>query len=342
MRPHRFADESAVARLARRVVTVPLYVVLGPALLLSLPFLLPLLALHDLVRRNRWSGVRSILALTHYCVGETLGLVASGALWLLGVVAPRRAAEWNFRLQCWWARWLFGGARRIFGLRVTLRGLDLVSNGPAIVLMRHASVIDTLLPAALLSSRTGLRLRYVLKRELLWDPCLDIVGQRLPNAFVRRGQGGSEAEIGRVRALARDLGPQDGVLVFPEGTRYTPKRRQQVIARFSESSEPKLVERARALQHVLPPRLGGVLALLEEAPDADVVVCTHTGFESVRSLADLWSGALVGRCIEVELWRLPAGAIPRQREDRVEWIYAQWERVDAWLESRTDAAEATS
>lgn len=336
------ADETSAARYARRAVTVPLYLLLGPALLLSLPFLLPLLALHDFVRRNRWSGVRSILALAHYAVGETLGLLASGALWLLGLVAPERATELRFRLQCWWARWLFGGARRLFGLQVSLRGLDLVASGPAIVLMRHASVLDTLLPAALLSSRTGLRLRYVLKRELLWDPCLDIVGQRLPNAFVRRGQGGSEAEIGRVRALARDLGPQDGVLVFPEGTRYTPRRRQQVIARLAESSEPKLVERARALQHVLPPRLGGVLALLETAPDADVVVCTHTGFESVRSLGDLWSGALVGRHVEIELWRSPANEIPRERDDRVEWIYAQWGRVDAWLESRARATEATA
>lgn len=341
MRPHGLADETRLARIARRAVTVPLYLVLGPALLLSLPFLLPLLTLHDLVRRNRWSGVRSALAFTHYALGETLGLVASGALWLIARVAPQRAAEWNFQLQCWWARWLFGGARRIFGLRVTLRGLDLVATGPVLVWMRHASVIDTLLPAALLSSRTGIRLRYVLKRELLWDPCLDIVGQRLPNAFVRRGQGGSEAEIDRVRALARDLGPHDGVLVFPEGTRYTPKRRQQVIDRLAKSADPKLVERARALQHVLPPRLGGPLALLETAPDADVVVCTHTGFEGLRTLGDLWSGALVGRRVEIELWRSPASEIPRERDGRIEWIQTQWERVDAWLEARAHAAEAT-
>jgi 1-acyl-sn-glycerol-3-phosphate acyltransferase len=174
----------------------------------------------------------------------------------------------------------------------------------------------------------------VLKRELLWDPCLDLVGQRLPNAFVRRGQGGSEREIERVRQLGRDLGPREGVLVYPEGTRYTPRRRQQVIARLAETAEPKLVERARALQHVLPPRLGGVIALLDTAPDADVVIGAHTGFESLRTLADLWSGALVGRSIEVEFWRIPSAAIPRERADRIDWIYEQWARVDAWLDAR--------
>jgi 1-acyl-sn-glycerol-3-phosphate acyltransferase len=85
-----------------------------------------------------------------------------------------------------------------------------------IVLMRHASLADSLLPAVLLGTR-GLRLRYVLKRELLWDPCLDVVGQRLPNAFIRRGSGESDAEIDAIRALGRDLGDDEGVLIYPEG-----------------------------------------------------------------------------------------------------------------------------
>jgi 1-acyl-sn-glycerol-3-phosphate acyltransferase len=330
------ADESTLARVVRRCITIPAYAALGPVLVALLPVALPLLAAHDAVRGNRWSTLRSALALTHYAVGETLGLLAAGALWIAGWVAPARAAEWSFRLQCWWARWLFGGARALFGLSLEVRGAEAAAHGPVLLLMRHASVIDTLLPAVLVSSRTGLRLRYVLKRELLWDPCLDVIGQRLPNAFVRRGQGGSEREIARVRELARDLGPRDGVLLFPEGTRYTPRRRQQAIERLAGSAEPKVLERARALQHVLPPRLGGVLALLEGAPGADVVVCAHTGLESLRSLGDLWSGALVGRAIEVEIWRLPASGVPQRRSERIDWIYDQWERVDAWLEARAE------
>jgi 1-acyl-sn-glycerol-3-phosphate acyltransferase len=334
------ADESALARVARRCATIPLYLALGPLLVALLPLALPLLALHDLARRNRFSTVRSALALAHYALGEALGLVASGALWIAGLVAPERARDLCFQLQCWWARWLFGGARVLFGLRLDVRGVEHARSGPLLLLMRHASVIDTLLPAVLVSSRTGLRLRYVLKRELLWDPCLDVVGQRLPNAFVRRGQGGSEREIARVRELARGLGPRDGVLLFPEGTRYTPRRRQQLIDRLAASAEPKWVERARSMHHVLPPRLGGVLALLESAPEADVVVCAHTGLESLRSLADLWSGALVGRAIEVELWRIPASEVPAGETARVDWLYEQWERVDAWLEARSGRAAA--
>ena len=222
-------DESAFTRWSRRALTIPGFLLFATFAIATLPVMLPLTLLHDAVRGNRWSGVRALLALVHYFVGEALGIAASGLLWVAAWLRPSRAAAWNFRLQCWWASWLFEGTRLLYGLRVRIEGADAVRDGPLLLFMRHASVIDTLLPAVLVSSRTGLCLRYVMKRELLWDPCLDIVGQRLPNAFVRRGQGGAEAESERVRELARDLGPRDGVLLFPEGTRFTPRKRQQVL-----------------------------------------------------------------------------------------------------------------
>jgi 1-acyl-sn-glycerol-3-phosphate acyltransferase len=322
----------------RRAITIPGYAIAAGIAVATLPLSIPLLAAHDALRRNRWSGLRTLLAITHYFVGELLGIVMSSALAVAARIAPARSAGWNFRLQCWWASWLLGGTRLLYGLQVQVRGESAVERGPLLLLMRHASVIDTLLPAVLVSSRTGLQLRYVMKRELLWDPCLDLVGQRLPNAFVRRGQSGSATEIERVRELARDLGPRDGVMLFPEGTRFTPRKRQQVLARLAESAEPKHVERGRALQHVLPPRLGGVLALLEEAPGVDVAFCVHTGFERLRTLNDLWSGELVGRTIEVEFWRVPAAQIPGDRAARVDWLFDQWSRVDEWLETRATEA----
>ncbi|MDC0708578.1 hypothetical protein POL68_08865 [Stigmatella sp. ncwal1] len=45
------------------------------------------------------------------------------------------------------------------------------------------------------------QLKYVLKRELLWDPCLDVVGRRLPNVFVERSGDRGKAEIEAVATL---------------------------------------------------------------------------------------------------------------------------------------------
>jgi hypothetical protein len=91
---------------------------------------------------------------------------------------------------------------------------------------------------------------------------------------------------------------------------------------------------------VLPPRLGGVLALLENPPAADVVFGAHTGLEGLRTLGDLWSGALVGRVIELELWRVPAASIPPERAQRIDWLYDQWQRVDEWIEARAAGVAA--
>ena len=92
-----------------------------------------------------------------------------------------------------------------------VEGAELGENGPYHLFIRHASVADTVLAVGFLCAPYRMRLRYVLKHELLWDPCLDIVGLRIPNAFVKRGSGDSEAEIEKVRALAKDLGPKDGL-----------------------------------------------------------------------------------------------------------------------------------
>jgi hypothetical protein len=108
------ACETTLARVGRRAITIPLFLLLGPLFVAALPIALPLPALHDALRRTRWSGVRSALALAHDAVGETLGLLAAAELWIVGRFAPRRAADRTFRLQCWWARvdaWLEARSR---------------------------------------------------------------------------------------------------------------------------------------------------------------------------------------------------------------------------------------
>ena len=92
-------------------------------------------------------------------------------------------------------------AERVFALRTVIEGEDAIEPGPILVFIRHVSQADTLLPVVLITRRHGIALRFVLKQELLWDPCLDIVGHRLPNVFVRRGSGESEREIAAVQRL---------------------------------------------------------------------------------------------------------------------------------------------
>jgi 1-acyl-sn-glycerol-3-phosphate acyltransferase len=332
-------DDPTLQRWGRRAITVPLYLVLFFLALAVLPVALLATAAIDALRGSRWALSRCILFFAFYLGCEVVGIAVAAALWLGGLATPRgRYLDWNFRVECWWARTLFAGAERIFGMRLNVKGLDDLGSGPILLLMRHASIGDTVLPAVLVSSRCGFRLRYVMKHELLWDPCLDIVGNRLPNYFVRRGWGDAAQEIAAVGRLAEDLGPGEGVFMCPEGTRFTPERQRRALDRIRQSGNADLAARAERLRHVLPPRLGGTMALLEPEIGADAVFGAHWGFDGIRSFSDFLGGGLIDRTIEVEFWRVPAERIPKDRDAQIDWLYDHWSRVDEWVGIRSEEA----
>jgi 1-acyl-sn-glycerol-3-phosphate acyltransferase len=335
-----------VTPLRRRFITIPLYLTLLLVALATLPVTLVIAATIDVIRRTPWGFSRSILFFTWYLLCEVLGVIISFFPWLLyrlGFrVARERYVSWHYRLECWWARMLLAGATKIFGMHFEIEGDDDLGPGPVLLFMRHASVSDTVLPAVFLSHRRGLRLRYVMKQELLWDPCLDIVGNRVPNYFVRRGTGDGSREIEEIGRLAEDMGPGEGVLIYPEGTRFTEEKRSKILDHLARAADRSLEARARALHHTLPPKLGGPLKLLDCRPDADVLFLAHLGFEKASRFSEFLRGGLVGTEVRISVWRIPAGEVPSGREARIDWLFDQWQRVDSWIAENQVAAVATS
>jgi 1-acyl-sn-glycerol-3-phosphate acyltransferase len=326
-------------RLARRIVSIPLYVALCGLLLAALPVLLPIAVVVDLVRRDRLVLARCLLFFQWYLICEVVGLAVAFAI-LVATRDRERELERFFRLQCGWLGALFWGGARLFGLRVETEGAEVLDGGPLLVFMRHASTADIALPNVLVSARTGVVLRYVLKRELLWDPCLDVAGHRLVNCFIRRGSGNAEREIAAVRSLGQGLGPGDGVLIYPEGTRFTPAKQARALERVRATGHAERIARAEKFERVLPPRLGGPVALLDEAPQADVVFMAHTGLDGARTMADFLNGALVGATLRVAFWRVASGDVPRDAEARERWLFDEWQRVDDWVGRNAAGAAA--
>lgn len=317
--------ESLGRRWARRALTIPLVVVGLAVGLGTSPLVLPLAALIDLLRGARsFPSVRVAAFAICFLATETLGLAL-----LLGTCltsfGERRLAR-AYAVQSIYTQLHFRAVRAIFSLRFECEGQSLGAAGPMLVLVRHASLIDALVPGVFLANVYGVRLRYVLKAELLVDPCLDVAGHLLPNHFVRRGSKDA-AEIEAVRALKQGLGEKEGVLLFPEGTRFTADGRRRAL-------EGPLQEQARELRHLLPMKPKGVLALLDAAPACDVVVIGHAGLEGFARVADIWRGGLTGRTIRVKLWREPAHAIPEGDQARLQWLHERWKQVDRWLEAQ--------
>lgn len=316
--------------LLRRTVTVTAVVVLFAGVNAAMPLLLiaaGAVDLYRLARRlRRPVALRLVAFLWLYLLGELWALIALAAVAPLPRAASREA---TFALQQAWAAWNFNSMRALLGLEVVVEGSDQVPPAPIILLARHASMVDTLLPARYVVREHGIRLRYILKRELLFDPVIDIGGNRLPNHFVDRGSGGSEREIAAIKALAAGLEPDQGMLIYPEGTRFSEEKRDRYLAPLAGRGGV-VGEVASRLERVLPPRPGGTLALLE-ATGADVVVLAHRGLEGFASIRDIWSGGLVGARVDLRLWRIPRSEIPAERRARIEWLFRVWADVDAWV-----------
>ncbi len=322
--------------ITRRIRTIPTVFGVSVLYLLLLPVLLPAAVLVDLTRwfghRRPWMTTRLLGFGGIYLAAEVLGVLSMGAIWAgtAGGLMRRPFIDGTFRVQRWWTGMLMRGVQAIFGIRFEVEGSDVVTPGPILVLARHASIVDNLIPGTFVAAKHDIRLRYILKQELLSDPCLDIGGNRLPNYFVDRDAENPRLELEQIRALARDLTRRDGVLIFPEGTRFTPKRRSQALDKL-RTSNSNLVEKAERLRHVMPPKLGGVSTLLSAEPAADIVFLAHRGLEGFARLGDLWRGAMVGRVVHVKFWRVPSSDVPTGRSARAEWLFDHWAHVDDWV-----------
>ena len=316
----------------RRLVTIPGYFVVFALALLSSPaWLVGSLLWDQLTGATQRPRTRCLLFLFYYLFSEIWGIVAYGLVWLFFSWGDiERYHRVNFWLQGVWASSIFQGARVLFQVRVEVEGQDLAKESPFYLLVRHTSLADTVLAATFIAHPHRIGLRYVLKRELIWDPCLDIVGRRLPNHFVDRSGKRSEQELKAVKALAQNLKRGEGVLIYPEGTRFSPAKKERALARLREQGRSEFADRAQSWQHLLPPRPGGVLALFEEQSANYAVILAHTGLEGAARWKDFWAGSLVNKTLRIKISRYNLSEIPT--EERIDWLYSRWTEVNDWVE----------
>ena len=314
-----------MGRVGRRLVTCSGVALSAVLLLVSLPVWLPVCVLVDLVRRRlRLPLARMLVFALMWSWLEVAGLAAALALRLLGRAHDRRS---NFALQRWWATNLVRAVKVSTGMSVDVRGLESLGRGPLIVLGRHVSLIDSAISAWILSGLAGLDPRYVLKRELRWDPCLDVVGHRLPNHFVDRSATDVPAELQGIADMADGLGTGEVAVVFPEGTRANDAKRARIVSSLRERN-PVRAERLSGLVHLLPPRPAGADALVRAVPGADVATMWHVGLEGLDGFGGIVRAMTRGPLrVRVVLHRYARALVPA--DSFVEWLDERWCEMDA-------------
>ncbi len=218
--------------------------------------------------------------------------------------------------------------------------LSIVTDGPSpdahpgtplLVACRHAGPGDSFVLVHALMHWYAREPRVVLKDTLAWDPFIDVVLRRIPARFITSQPGAGDRMEEQIAELAADLDADDAFVIFPEGGNFTSERRQRGIDRLHKLGMERMAQRAEAMSHVLAPRPGGFIAALDAAPEADVVLVAHTGLDHLLTVGDVWRELPMDKRIVMRWWQVARADIPAGREERIEWLYEWWSRIDDWV-----------
>ena len=318
----------------RRSRTIPAMLIGTAALLVLSPVVLVAAAIADLIRgRRRLPTVRLALFVMQYTINDSIEILLAPILWVVAGFGSRLDGAASVRrhqnLQAWSIAVLARRAERLLGVRLELdEGVKIsLTPGPVIVLCRHVNIVDASIPT-LLYQRAGLQTRGVIMAELLADPGFDLIYRRTGSVFIPRDNG-PEAVV-QLRQLCHGMTESTAVVIYPEGRLFRPGLRDRFLAKIA-SIDPERAVRLESLRHVLPPRPGGVLALLDAMPLVDVVVIAHAGLDQFGTFGSLARSAPLPQPITVTAWRIRCADIPSDLNERIIWLDKQWLRVDEWV-----------
>ena len=300
---------------------------------LASPVILAVAVVVDLAKcRFRLSTVRVALFLLQYAINDTIEILLAPLYWVLAGFGTRldqpNSVRRHERLQHWSVDVLARRAERLLGLRLDIDAPSTaaLTPGPVIVLCRHVNIVDASLPT-LLYQRLGYRTCDVIMAELLADPGFDLIYTRTGSVFIPRDNSSDSRAM--VRELGHGVDTTTAVVIFPEGRLFRADRLERATTSLALEN-PDRAARLAQLSHVLPPRPGGVLALLDTIP-ADVVVIAYAGLDRFASFTELAKAVPLRTPIHVTAWRIPADQVPVGDANRIAWLDEQWVLVDDWV-----------
>lgn len=319
----------------RRTVTITVLGLIDILVTLLVPVWVVLFSAYDLARgKRRMPTVRLMSFGLLWAWIETAGVFLMFVLWATGQSRNHGA---HYRIQRWWCGRIIAALRLTVGLRVTIIGTEHVDRGPYVVFCRHASLADSIISCFIVNNTLGLEPRYVLKSDLEMVPCLDLLGHRTPNCFVRRGSSNVAGELAALMQMMDGLAEGQAAVIFPEGSRANPEKRERELARLAER-HPDRHARLGRLQRLIPPKPAGAKAMLDAAPRADVITVWHEGLDGL----DTFPGMLAALAERKVGAHVVVTVHPRAEVDAAgdftEWIDSRWVEMDDAVARFTQAA----
>ena len=328
-----------VAAVVRRVLLAPAVVALTVALWVAAPLWLIGAGIASAFVPGWLRPVRLIWVVVLHLTLESIMLVELFGLWIasgFGLFIRRPFFERvHYDMVQAYLVIFFREARRVLRLKVETVGPtpDAFPGDPLLVFCRHAGPGDSFTLIYALMHWYHREPRVVLKDTMAWDPAIGIMLHRLPSRFIQPNPGAAGADVeAQIGEMARGLDENDAFVIFPEGGNFTPARRERAIKRLRGLGLERMAQRAERMKHVLAPRPGGVMAALDAAPDADVLLVAHTGLDHLLTVRDLWHALPMDKQIMMRWWRVSRDEIPADRDAQIEWLFDWWARIDDWVE----------
>ena len=324
----------------RRPITVTVWLVLSVACLIASPLLIGVAALVSAASGRPQPLIFTRLAVTYFTL-ELVTLIACGILWVASAggrlmdTGPMQrmhydllrwfvhafALRWMALLQVAVSEQTHGEADRV-----------LEADGPLLLFSRHSGPGDTILIIDRLLTHFRRSPSVVFRESITFDPCVDIIGHRLPHAVLDTDD--REACEARIEEIAAGLGDRGVLLLFPEGGNFTYQRRRRALRSLRRSGRRREAARAERMTHMMPPRPSGALAALHGRADAPVVFAAHSGLGLAAFPREIWRQAPFGRTFTTRLWLSRADERPADPDEQVVWLYDWWARLDGWVQDQ--------
>lgn len=327
----------------RRPLTITTWVVLSIVCLILSPLLLALASLAAAVLRRPQPLLLTRFVIAYFAL-ELRVLMGCAVLWVasgfgIRIRSPRFRAL-HYRLLRAYVCRLAERLLRLLDIDVrpeltTEARQALDSEGPLLFFSRHAGPGDTLLLIDQLLRFDRLP-SVVFKDTLAIDPCVDLIGHRLPHAILDTSD--REESEARIEHVAATLAPRGVLVLFPEGGNFTVERRRRALRRLWRKGHKREARRASEMSNVMPPQPGGVLAAMRGNPGADVIFSAHTGLGLAAFPKELWRHTPIGGTLTARMWLAPADERPSDPDQQMDWLYGWWRRLDDWVKAEGEEA----
>lgn len=215
---------------------------------------------------------------------------------------------------------------------------DLSEQKSYLIISNHSSWVDILILQYAFNNKTPF-LRFFIKDSLRWVPLLGQAWMALDFPFMKRNSGASKAVGGErrnrdlleaKRACGRMLGKNVSVLIFLEGTRFTPEKHAAKNSVF---------------RFLLPPKSGGTSAVLDVlGPQIDCLIDSTIFYVGgPKSFWQFMCGKLRDVHIEARTLQIPTafkdGSLEKNKDLRLElqdWFNQIWNDKDKKIDQITN------